>query len=160
MLRLTFFAALSILATAADAQVYKCVDASGKIAYLQSPCPTDARGAKILRAVPPAPAAPAADGAAGGAAKSSGPKTAAELEQDFRKRRQEQEGARKKEEEKLAEAKNKEQNCSNARQRLASIDGGLRQTGVSEKGERYFLDDAQITQERANAQKAAEQWCN
>lgn len=145
----------------ADAQVYKCVEpASGKTIYLQSPCPAGTRSEAVRRAVPSAPAAaPAAGDAAGKAAKSSGPKTAAEMEQEFRKRRQEQEDARKKEEEKSSAASAKEENCNNARQQLASLESGTRQARVDSKGERYFLDDQQIEQEKARARKAVEASC-
>lgn len=161
MIRFIFLSALSLLAAGAQAQVYKCVDASGKTAYSQSPCPGSARSAPVARAAPPAPAAaPAAKGGdAGKAAKPSGPKSAAELEQEFRKRKQEQEDVRKKEEQKLAEAKDKEENCRSARQQLASIEAGMRQARINEKGERYFLDDGQIAQEKTSARKSIDQWC-
>jgi len=57
MIRFIFLSALSLLAAGAQAQVYKCVDASGKTAYSQSPCPGSARSAPVARAAPPAPAA-------------------------------------------------------------------------------------------------------
>ena len=166
MVRILVLSALSVFAAGAQAQVYKCIDASGKTTYLQSPCPSGAKSTAISRTVPPAPpqAEPAVGGAdkadkAGKAAKASGPKTAAELEQDFRKRKQEQEKAREKEEQKLAETKAREENCRNSRLQVINLESGARQLRVDEKGNRNYLDEGQIEQEKANARKLAEQWC-
>lgn len=158
---------LALPSVEVGAQVYKCVDpASGKTTYLQSPCPSNTRSETVRKTVP-AVASPATGSGAGSqgdpakaaAAKSTGPKTAAELEQDFRKRRQEQEEARKKEDEKLAEAKTKEENCRSARMQVITLDSGVRQARVNEKGERVFLEDAQVNQEKAKARAAVDQWC-
>ena len=168
MYRTLVLSLFSVFATGAHAQVYKCIDAGGKTTYLQSPCPSDAKSAAISRTVPPAPpqSEPAAGigGAekgdkAGKAAKASGPKSAAELEQDFRKRKQEQEKSREKEEQKLADTKLREENCRNSRLQLVNLESGVRQLRIDEKGERQFLDDAGIEQEKAKARKVVEQWC-
>jgi hypothetical protein len=155
-----------VLPSAAHAQVNKCVDpATGKTTYLQTPCPSNARSQTVKKAAPASAPAPAATSAGAGsdsakaAGKTTGPKTAAELEQDFRKRRQEQDDARKKDAEKLAQAKAKEDNCRNARAQLVTIESGVRQARVNEKGERIFLEDAQIEQEKARARSAVDQWC-
>src|SRR3990172_1402403 len=149
MVRLPLLSVLAValtLPSAAYAQVNKCVDpATGKVTYLQSPCPSNTRSEAVRRTVPPAPAvrasAAASKGEPGkaGAPKASGPKTTAELEQEFRKRRQDQEEERKKEAEKLAEAKAKEGNCRNARMQVITLESGVRQARVNEKGERIFL---------------------
>lgn len=168
MFRTLVLGVFSVFATAAQAQVYKCIDASGKTTYLQSPCPSGAKSAAVSRTVPPAPPqpepAPGVGGAekadkAGKAAKAFGPKSAAELEQDFRKRKQEQEKAREKEEQKLADAKAREENCRNARLQVINLESGVRQSRIDEKGERQFLDEAGVEQEKATARKLAEQWC-
>ena len=165
MVRILVLSALSVFAAGAQAQVYKCIDASGKTTYLQSPCPSGAKSTAISQTVPPAPPpvepAAGAGGAekAGKAAKASGPKTAAELEQDFRKRKQEQEKAREKEEQKLAETKAREENCRNSRLQVINLESGARQVRVDEKGNRNVLDEGQVEQEKANARKLVEQWC-
>ena len=168
MLRILVLSVLSVLAAGAQAQVYKCVDASGKTTYEQSPCPAGAKSTAISRTVPPAPppAAPAAGdgradkaGKAGKSAKAEGPKTAAELEQDFRKRRQEQEKLQEKEEQKLAEAKMREENCRNARTQAINLESGVRLSRVDEKGDRNYLSESQVEQEKANSRKLVEQWC-
>jgi hypothetical protein len=162
MVRLPLLSALAIAlalpAAAVRAQVYKCVDpATGKTTYLQSPCPSNTRSETVRKTVPPDSSAGATAGA--GAGKSSGPKTAAELEQDFRKRRQERDDARKKDDEKFAEAKAKEENCRNARLHVIALESGVRQSRVNEKGERVFLEDAQVEQEKARARSSVDQWC-
>ena len=171
MVRILVLSALSVFAAGAQAQVYKCIDASGKTTYLQSPCPSGAKSKAISQTVPPAPPQsepPAGVGSAekegkadkaGKAAKASGPKTAAELEQDFRKRKQEQEKAREKEEQKLAETKAREENCRNSRLHVINLESGARQVRVDEKGNRNVLDEGQVEQEKASARKLVEQWC-
>src|SRR5258706_598837 len=104
------------------------------------------------------PADPPADRAA--AAKSTAPKTAAEQEQAFRQRQQEQAKASKQAERKSAEAQAKEQNCRNARERLAQYDIGGRLSRITAQGERYYMDDAQIEQEKSRARADMAQACN
>ena len=145
----------------ATAQVFKCTDASGKVSYSQSPCPRNAKSATV--APPPAPVAPPAEAAKGDASKAgkapAAPKTAAELEQDFRKRRAESEKAEQERQKKLAEAKDAEENCRAARAQLASLESGQRQMRTDASGERYFLDDAQIQNEKQRALRAIESNC-
>src|SRR3982074_3191130 len=138
MLRIALFAVVFFAAVSAQAQVHKCVDAAGKIIYTQDPCPANTKSGTMSRNVLSAPAAapaPAAspddkaskgDAAKGDAAKKSGPKTAAEQEQDFRKRQQDQAKAAKEAEQKSAQTQAKEQNCRNARERLAQYEIGGR----------------------------------
>ncbi len=171
--------ALLLVAGAAQAQVYKCVDAAGKVIYSQNPCPANTRPGSIGRRVDapaytPPPAAAAKDGAtkegaskggaskdgASKASKSSGPKTAADQEQDFRKRQQDREKSDKDAEQKAAEVKRKEDNCRNARERLAQYEIGGRITRITPEGERYYLEDAQIEQQKAAARGEVGQYCN
>lgn len=168
MFRTLVLSLIATFATGAQAQVYKCIDASGKTTYLQSPCPSGAKSAAISRTVPPAPPQPETAARVGGAdkadkaekaAKASGPKTAAELEQDFRKRKQDEEKLREKEEQKLADAKVREENCRNSRSQIINLESGTRQLRYDEKGEPRYLDEGQIEQEKANARRLADQWC-
>ena len=145
---------VALLATHAQAQVNKCVDAGGKTFYSQAPCPPNSKSSIIRSVAPPAPPLPAS-----AAAKSAGPKSAAELELDFRKRRTEQAEAARKDQDKATEAGQREENCRSSKGTLASIDSGGRQSRINEKGERYVLDDAQAGQERERARLAVEQWC-
>src|SRR2546427_3275636 len=161
MIRIALLAVAYLVASSAQAQVRKCVDAEGKIIYTQDPCRANTKRGSISRSVIQAPAAAPADSAAKGeAAKSSAPKTAAEQEQAFRKRQQDQAKAAKESDQKSAEVQRKEENCRNARERLTQYEMGGRQTRIDEKGERYYLEDAQIEQEKARARADVTQSCS
>src|SRR2546422_7452773 len=112
MIRIALFAVAFLVASSAQAQVRKCVDAEGRIIYTQDPCPANTKPGSISRSVIQTPAAAPADSAAkGDAGKSAAPKTAAEQEQAFRKRQQDQAKAAKESEQKSAEAQRKAENC-------------------------------------------------
>jgi len=168
MIRIVVFVFASLSLASANAQVYKCIDAAGKIIYSQNPCPANTTSGTVTRRVDRPSAAPTATpdagpadkAAKGDAAKKSGPKTAADQEQDFRKRQQDQAKAAKESGEKSAEAQRKEQNCRSARERLAQYEIGGRMTRINPQGERYYLDDTQIEQGRARARSDVAQACN
>ena len=162
MIRIALFAVALLAVSSAQGQVHKCIDAAGKVIYTQVPCPANTKPGSISRSViqAPAAAAPADSAAKGEAAKSAAPKTAAEQEQAFRKRQQDQAKAAKESEQKAAEAQRKEENCRNARERLAQYEIGGRQSRTNVQGERYYLEDAQIEQEKARARTDVAQSCN
>src|SRR5437867_3294471 len=58
-----------------------------------------------------------------------------------------------------ADAKRRQENCARARENMALLDYGGRVARVNEKGERYFLEDAQVAQEKAKAQASVNEWC-
>ena len=160
MIRIALLVFASLAAAGVQAQVYKCADASGNISYSQVPCPANAKREPISKGgIPPAPATAPAEGAAGKAAK-GGPMTPAEQEQAFRKRQQDQSKAAKDADQKTAEAQAKEANCRIARGRLAQYEIGGRITQIDAKGERYYMDDAQIESEKARARADISQMCN
>ncbi|OGA49409.1 MAG: hypothetical protein A3G25_09740 [Betaproteobacteria bacterium RIFCSPLOWO2_12_FULL_63_13] len=161
MFRVLALCVLWAFAIAAQAQVHKCIDASGKTTYSQSPCPAGTKSGAVSRTVPPAPP-PSAQAAGKGAAKdakASGPKTAAELEQEFRKRKQEQEKATEKDAQERANAKTRETNCRNARLHVAALDSGAPLARIDARGNRSIIDESQRKQERVYARKAVEEWC-
>ncbi len=165
MIRIAVFVFASLSLASANAQVYKCIDAAGKIIYSQTPCPPDTKSGTVTRRVDRPSAAPAATPTAGSAdkadaTKKTGPKTTADQEQDFRKRQQDQEKAARESGEKSAEAQRKDQNCRAARERLANYEIGGRITRISPQGERYYLEDAQIEQEKTRARADVSQACN
>jgi hypothetical protein len=161
MIRAALFAVAFLAVSSAQGQVHKCVDAAGKVIYTQDPCPANTKPGSISRSViqAPAAAAPADSAAKGEAAKSSAPKTAAEQEQAFRKRQQDQAKAAKESDQKSAEVQRKEENCRYARERLAQYDIGGRMTRINPQGERYYLEDAQIEQDKARARADVAQSC-
>src|SRR5882724_1391840 len=83
MIRVALFTLGFFAMASAQAQVYKCADASGNISYSQVPCPANTKREPISKGgIPPAPAAAPVEGAAGKDAK-SGPTTPADREQAF-----------------------------------------------------------------------------
>jgi len=170
MVRIALFAVAFLVVSSAQAQVYKCVDSSGKTIYSQDPCPANTKSGTISRSGPSAPAAPSPDStadkaAAGDAAKTAAPKTAApktaaEQEQAFRKRQQAQAKAAKESGQKDAEAQRKAEACRNARDRLAQYEIGGRLSRINAQGERYYLEDAQVEQEKVQARADIARACN
>jgi hypothetical protein len=150
----TFLLALACaFATSALAQQYKWTDKNGRVQYGDAPPP----GVKAAPLRPP-PAAPAAKAADPKAAK-KGPLTTAEKEAEYRKRQQDAAKEREKlaQEEQAAAATT--ENCTNAQEVLRTLQSGQRISRTDAKGERYYLDDAQIAQETSKAQRAVQQWC-
>jgi hypothetical protein len=159
-----------LAASSVQAQVYKCIDSAGRVVYSQNPCPANTTPGTISRRLGAAPASspaaassdPASAEKAGkeGAAKGAAPKTPADQEQAFRKRLLDRDKVDKEVEQKLAEAKRKEDNCRNARERLAQYEIGGRIARIDAQGERYYEGDAQIEQEKARARSDVAQYCN
>jgi len=169
MKQLSLAIALALcLALPASAQMYKWVDANGKVQYSDKPPPSNIKAEK-LRAPPPAPSAPAGGATASSEAKAgtpkdkdatkAGAKTAAEQEQAFRKRQLDAAKAQEGDEKKQAQARDKAENCKRLKATLANLQAGGRQMRVDEKGERAFLDEAQVAKETATAQQEAAAAC-
>ena len=178
---------LALCATAAHAQQYKWKDSRGRTVYGDVPPAgvnaTPLKGTPTPPSAAPAPAKPTgtAEAAKTAAAKSNKPLTPAEQEMEFRRRVKEaQEAAAKKAKEdqkdrdvaqncELAreQERTKEdqkdrdvaQNCELAREQERTLASGQRVARVDEKGERYYVDDAQRAQELAKARQNVSQWC-
>jgi len=148
--RCTLFLAALAAAAPASAQVYKCVDESGKTVYLQSPCPAG-QSSKVISRQAPADEAPPAP--------KPGAKAPLTPEQAYQKRQKERAEADKKTADESADARRKQEACQRAREALVRFESGGRISGVDSKGERYFLEDSQIAQEKAKAQAAVNEWC-
>ncbi|MDW8468856.1 MAG: DUF4124 domain-containing protein [Burkholderiales bacterium] len=147
--------ALVAVSGAAQAQI-KCWTEAGRRVCGDTPPP----GAKVttVRVPPPTePAPPAASKDAKGAR--PGPLTPAEQEQEFRRRRLEAQKAAEKAEQERQEAQARRENCERAREALRALESGQRIARTDEKGERYFLDDAEIARETARARQLVAQWC-
>lgn len=143
--------ALTLMSGATYAQINKCVDASGKVVYSQSPCPPG-QSAGVIRA--PAPASQAAAPAA-----KPGSKPPATPEEAFRQRQKEREEAEQKAAKAAAEEQKQQAECQQARAVVAQYEMGGRVSSVGPDGQRYFLDENQIAQQKARAQDAVKQWC-
>jgi len=163
MKRLSVAIALALcVALPASAQMYKWVDANGKVQYSDKPPPSNVKTEK-LRASPATASAPAASDAKAGTPKDAakaGPKTAAEQEQAFRKRQLETAKAQETEEQKQAQARERAENCRRAKAAVANLELGGRQTRIDDKGERAFFTDQEIVQETAKAKQEAAAACN
>jgi hypothetical protein len=118
----------------------KCVDANGKTVYTQAACPSGSKASTIK--TDPAPQAPAAP--SGKAGEKPNP------EKDFAKRQKAREEDEKKSASLEEKAKQAQDTCTRARQSLAQLETG-RVSQMNEKGEKYFLDDAQLTREKDRA---------
>ena len=149
------------VALPASAQ-YKWVDSGGKVHYSDKPPPSNVKTEK-LRPPPPAPVRPVESEAGQGSNKEkaqSGPRTAAEQEQAFRKRQADAAKEEKEQSQKEAEARERAENCKRAKAAVANLELGGRQSRINDKGERVFLDDQQVAQETARARQEAASACN
>ena len=160
MSRLPCFIAALLLAGAAQAQVYKCIGAGGRVVYSQDPCPPSAKSEPVSRNLDPAPAAAAPDAKAApaGAAKAAEPKLTPE--QAFEKRQAERTKADQEAQQKLAQTKQKEENCRAARDQLTQYEIGGRISRIDSQGNRVYLDDSQIEQQRQQARDNVAKACN
>ena len=151
---------LLALAVPASADLYKWVDAEGKVHYSDQPPPPNAKPQKAPAAPrTPAPAAaPAAEGKAA-AAPATGPKTAAEQEMEFRKRRVEAAEAEAKRQQEAQAAAEKQRNCQQAMNRVAVLQTGGRITKAGPNGEQTYLGDSEIASELVEARRVADSWC-
>lgn len=141
----------ALAAPGAHAQVYKCVGAGGKTVYSQSPCPSGAKSSVISEE--------ARSSATNASATKAAPNSPAEQDMEYRKRQKERETSDKKASDQAAEEKRKVDDCRRARETVAQYDIGGRISRVDANGERYFMDESQIAQERAKAKQSADQSC-
>jgi hypothetical protein len=156
MRKTLLFVILAAAAGLAQAQI-KCWNEGGKRVCGDAP-PAGAKVTTLKAPAGPAPAPAGKDAASKDARK--GPMTPAEREQDYRKRQLEAKKAADKsaDEQKLAEAK--KDNCERAREALRNLESGQRIMRTDAKGERYYLDEAQIASEAAKARQIAQDACN
>lgn len=162
MRNMLFLLLAGLAAGAAQAQI-KCWNEGGKRVCGDAP-PAGAKVTTLKGASAPAePAASAKDGAKDAKdakAAKRGPLTPAEQEQEYRKRQAESQKAADKQAAERKDAEAKRENCDRAREALRSFESGGRVARTDAKGERYFLDDAQIAQETAKARQIAQESCN
>jgi hypothetical protein len=149
MNKLLILLPLALLPGMAQAQILKCVSASGRVEFAVT-CPPGSKAENTGIRNAPAPAsAPAAS-----------QKTLAEREAEFRKRKLEQQEAAKKSEEKSREAADLSQNCESSKGYLASLKAGMRISKPDPKtGAQIFLDDNDRAAEIERAQRAVDTSC-
>jgi hypothetical protein len=139
-----------VFAGAAHAQLYKWTDKDGKTRYGDTPPPgvkATVMGAPASGSAPAAPASDAKDA-------KKGPMTAAEKEQDYRKRQEEAKKEREKEEQDRKDKQAKQDDCVANKEYLMTLESGQRISRTKPSGERYFMDDDQRVQEIAKTKQA------
>jgi len=149
--RLLLLLACCAAGGAAQAQI-KCWTENGKRVCGDAP-PAGAKVTTVPGTTQSAEPTPAAKGAA------KAPPTAADLEQDYRKR---QADAQKAAEKTAAEEKDraaKQDNCERARQQLRQLESGVRIRRFDAKGEPYVMEDAQREAETTRARQQVSQNC-
>jgi hypothetical protein len=150
-------AALALTLSLPAAAQWKWRDASGRVTASDLPPPRDVPDKDILQRPSSqprtAPAAPAPASAASGAARVvdkdlEARKRAAELQQQTKAKAEEQ---------RLAAVR--AENCSRARQHLATLESGQRMARVNAKGEREIIDDQVRADETRRAREVIASDC-
>lgn len=153
----TLLALILLSATfSSHAELYKWVDESGKVHYSDVP-PPEAKTTAIGRGKAKAAETPVTQSAA--TPNKAAPKSLADKELEFNKRRQEAKESAAKAEKEAAAAKEKQENCSRAKATLRSLQEGSRMSTTNEKGERIVIDDTARQRETERAQKDVDSWC-
>lgn len=144
---LSLLAAALCLALPASAQIYQWKDQNGKTVISDKPPVGQVTLQKQIDSAPPAKT---------GAKQQP---SLADRELEFRKRQKEaQENAEKAKKDEVASAERNE-SCQNARRQLQALESGERIALRDDRGERYYLDDAQRDQETAKTKRFLEAQC-
>ena len=91
--------------------------------------------------------------------KSDAQKNLAERDLEYKKRQKEIAEADQKQQAEAAKAQAMQENCTAMRGNMAALQAGGRMARVNEKGDRYYLDDAQRQGEIAKTQTQIGQFC-
>jgi hypothetical protein len=150
--------ALCLLALPAAAEMYKWTDEKGKVHYSDQPPPANAKTSETIKVPTPQVAAPAA-ATPGAKPATGGPKTAAEQEMEFRKRRLEAAEAEAKAQKDAQAAAEKKRTCDQATAQVTSLERGGRVTRPGPNGEQNYLTDQEIAGALVEARKAQATWC-
>lgn len=153
MKRVLAIAIAVAFAPLAGAQLYKYIDKDGKTVYTDQP-PANATSKAIN--VPPPPPAPAAAGSKVG---TPGNKTAVQQDKELQKGRELAKDQQKKQDEAAQKAQLAEQRCTQARTAFQQFSEGGRIVKYSEKGERVYLGDEEISSGREKARQEMEEAC-
>ena len=146
MKRFALTVAALLAATVVNAQIYQWKDENGKTIISDKPPVGFARQQRKIETDP-------------SVASASPQKTAADRELEFRKRQKEsQETTEKANKEQSASAEKKE-SCESVRRHLQALESGERIGMRDDKGERYFMEDAQREQEIAKVRQVLQTTC-
>jgi len=168
-----------LLSTLASAEIYKWKDKNGVMRYSDVPPPSNVKqealyGKKTPKETGLAPLTPvegdgtvemnkakaSADKAKPGTEANKTDKAPLSKDEAAAKRAKDAEQQKKADEAKQAELKIKQENCTAAKQNLATFTNGGRIAKTNEKGEKQFLGDADISQGKADAQSDVNKYCD
>jgi hypothetical protein len=142
MKRLAIAAVFLLLSPLASAQLYKWVDKDGKVHYSDQPPP--AQASKQINV-------PTGSG--------SGAPSALAKDKALEKTRAESRDAAKKADDAERIAKQRQDECDRARSYLKGLENGGRFVTFDEKGERVFMEEAQIEAAKSKARQNVEEAC-
>jgi FtsZ-interacting cell division protein ZipA len=140
--------ALLFFALPAQAQLYKWVDANGRVQYSDRKPAEDKRPQEVRNTV-----------SSVGSQTTTGGKTPAELDKEFRERREKQAESQQKQQQASADQKQKSENCDAARRNLAALQSGQRIARFDASGEKTYIDDAGRAQEVERNRRLVEANC-
>ena len=144
---LTFvLATIAVIPPVTMAQIYQWKDENGKTIISDKPPVGHVRQQRKLDSSSETPA-------------SAVQKTTADRELEFRKRQKDSLESTEKSRKEQQAATEKQQFCEDARRQLQSLQSGERIAMRDDKGERYFLEDAQREQEIAKIRKSMQGQC-
>ena len=147
MTRLILLALALAAAPLASAQLYKYVDKDGKTVYSDQP-PVSGDSKRLrLEVAPPGSATPAPA------------KSALDKDKDLEKGRKEARDQAKKGADSAKAAQAAEERCATARSNYAVYSDGTRMMKRLPSGERVFLEEAEIAQEKAKAKADMDEAC-
>ncbi len=159
--------AAALVASPAYAQwVWK--DDAGRVVASDQPPPTNVTLSRILKSPRPraadvTPASSAKEGEAKDTpkvdAKAEAPKSLADRDLEYKQRQKESAEAAKKTDEETTKARAMQENCTAVRGNLAGLQSGGRAARVNDRGEKYYIDDAQRQAEIAKSQAQVAQYC-
>ncbi len=143
--------ALTVLlfyAAPAAAEMYRWVDAQGKVHYSDQPPAEKPKSSKTLN-IPNQPVAPAAESS----------KSWQEKDLDYKKRQATAAETETKKKKEADDVKAKIENCGKAKKSLIALEDGGKISTYDEKGNHSFIDDAQRAKAMADAKKSVNEWC-
>ena len=146
MKRLALTVSALLVATAVSAQIYQWKDENGKTMISDKPPIGNVRQQKKIES-------------AASAANTVPEKTAADKDLEFRKRQKEAQDSSEKARKEQTASADKKENCDIARRQLQALESGERISLRDDKGERYYIDDAQRAQHIAKMRQAVQSFC-
>ncbi len=141
---------LALVTSVAHGDVYRYVDKDGTVKYTDKPELLPAELLAKIRSTRTDNSAVADRVAADLKARDDAAKSQSANEQAATEKKQAD----------AAKEADKANRCLQARNRYASLNATGRVFSVDEKGERQYMDDKQLDQSRASAQKDMDTWCN